>query len=786
VSLLQRYRAGSTGTLLADIEHLVTRVSATGAMLDDDNERWEAQGFLDYWLAMLYRNRRTPIDGTLKPFDAALAPELPDDRCPYRGLEAFREQQHGMFFGRTRVIAEMLARISTGRLLIVVGPSGSGKSSLVLAGLVPVMKQGGVHREQTHPGSEEWQYLPPLLPGAHPLVSLASLIAPGATGEALQQDALRASEPQYLTRALDARGRPAVVIVDQFEEVFTLCGDDAERWAFVENLLTATRSSGPPHRVVLTVRSDFEPQVAAFPALQDIYNSVHYRVPPFNAAELREVIEKPAELVGLKFEAGIVDRLVSEILGEPAGLPLLQFALLKLWEHRDRNRVTLEAYRAVGGPLKALERSAEEMYGRLLPEEQVTARRILMKIVRPGSSLEITSNRIRRDSVQGNEPRERVDRVLDKLIAAGLLRPTGGPDPAEVQIEVAHEALLRNWPRLVDWLDEERVRLRRRFGVTTAAQQWAAHGKDPGGLFGGSLLEEAKGFDDLDPVERAFIAASQEAIESRARREKLIFRALVALLILVLGVSAVLAIVALQLRQALAGERQQRNGLELALREADNLVAQRSQALEEARRWADAATRAVQAASLAAAAIDQGRYQEAKSLIRETQQLSDAYGNLIPDPAPPPTGGADPQPPSKGVPTPAPVPDKGGSGGAPIVNSVTPRRSTLWEGLEIRASAEQTKGVVKDTSLPVYQFKIWLEGPPDALAKVTSVQYEFDHPSFRDKIQRSQDRANRFEQGYLGWGCLSSVKVTVTGQARQATVDFDMCAAVQFRYKKQE
>ena len=542
-----------------------------------------------------------------------------------------------MFFGRTRVVAEMVARLTDGRLLVVVGASGSGKSSLVLAGLVPALKAGRVPPRETGVASSASAYFPAIVPGIHPLASLASLIAgPEAAADVHRRHAAAlATDPRYLVNWLDAKGAPSVLVVDQFEEVFTLCTDDDARRAFVDNLLAAVQSSGPPHRVVLTMRSDFESQVAVFPALQGVFENAQYRVPAFNAAELREVIERPAELIGLKFEEGIVDRLVNEILGEPAGLPLLQFTLLKLWERRDRNRVTLEAFHSVGGPLKALERSAEDLYARLLPEEQVTARRILMRIVRPGNSLEVTSNRVLRESVHGAEPRERVDRVLDKLIATGLLRQTGGPDPAELQIEVAHEALLRNWPRLVEWLDDERIRLRRRFSLTAAAQQWAAHGKDPGGLLGGSILEEARTYDDLDGIEREFIAASQEALQRDARQKERALRLLVGLLVLVVAFAIGLGFVAVRLRTALAAERKERNSAEF-LRDAAQyqLEAARAARAQAEQARASAAT-VVEAASQAVAAVDNAnvdkqKLEVAKNVIRDTQNTVAGYGRRPP------------------------------------------------------------------------------------------------------------------------------------------------------------
>src|SRR5581483_4650169 len=175
----------------------------------------------------------------------------------------------------------------------------------------------------------------------------------------------------------------------------------------------------------------------------------------------------------LKFEDGVVDALLHDLLGEPAALPLLQFTLLKLWEHRSRNRVTKEAYQRLGGGRLALARSADEFYAGLIPEEQVTARRILLRMIRPGEGLEVTSNRIRRAALyRENEAHDRIDRVLEKLIRARLVRTSGGDTPGDEQIEVAHEALVRNWPTLVDWLEDERSALSVRRRLETKEAEW--------------------------------------------------------------------------------------------------------------------------------------------------------------------------------------------------------------------------------------------------------------------------------------------------------------------------
>src|SRR5262245_42432031 len=352
--LLRRAQSGHSPELLDEIADFVQRGRATGALLDADGDRWSAQSLLDYWTTTLYRASREVPDGTLDEFDPSLAPTLPDARCPYLGLDAFQESRSDVFFGRQRVVEEWLGRLDEQRLLAVLGSSGSGKSSIVLAGLVPALKAGHL------PGSEGWRYSPPPVPGVDPLARLARLVQPAGVDPdewvRSQAEHFRA-DPGHLARLIADQGAaPTLIVIDQFEELFTLCEDQTSREAFLANVLTLVEASTRRHSVILTMRSDFEEHVARVPALHSLFNRSQVRVPALDAVELRDAIERPAALVGLRFENGIVDELLRELLGEPAGLPLLQFALLKLWERRERNRVTWRAYRQLGGARLALAR----------------------------------------------------------------------------------------------------------------------------------------------------------------------------------------------------------------------------------------------------------------------------------------------------------------------------------------------------------------------------------------------------------------------------------------------
>src|SRR5581483_9144367 len=293
-TLLRHYRdKGTSPDLLAEADLFLTQGSATGALIDDDDDRMAAQSLLDYWAAVLCRADRPPVKAVLDDFDPKLSPSLADAVCPYVGLEAFNETTQELYFGRRRVTEELLKFVQGRRLIGVIGPSGSGKSSLVLGGMIPALKVGGV------PGSERWRYYPAIVPGANPIANLIAAVqsqAPAGT------DPL--TDPAKIVATVDDSGDTAgVFVVDQFEELFTLCETDEKREEFVNALLGLTKSQVQPHLVIVTIRSDFETQLPTVTGLQEAFENATYRVPPFTAADLREAIERPADLVGLKFES---------------------------------------------------------------------------------------------------------------------------------------------------------------------------------------------------------------------------------------------------------------------------------------------------------------------------------------------------------------------------------------------------------------------------------------------------------------------------------------------------
>ncbi|MBT9317677.1 WD40 repeat domain-containing protein [Leptothoe spongobia] len=545
--LLKRYRQQENkNDALASIEQLIYGGRATGVLLDHEDDRWAAQSILDYWHSTLYRIGIEAPDATLEDFDPEQAPTLEESQCPYLGLEAFRESNKDLFYGRQKILGRLLKQLCDHRLVTIVGASGSGKSSLVLGGLIPQLKTGAI------PGSEQWYYLGSMVPGSQPLQNLAQLLRTNNVGskqDMPQKNESLRTDPEYLSSLITdlSGGQTAVLVVDQFEEVFTLCLDEAERDAFIDSLMSLSQDSESTHRVILTMRTDFESQVATIPDFKSVFERAQIRVTALDVSELRDAIEKPAGQVGLKFEDGVIEALLSDVLGEPAALPLLQFTLLKLWNNRSRNRITWEAYQRLGGGRLALANSADDFYDALIPEDQITVRRILLKMIRLTEGMEVTSNRIRKQSLyQSGEAKDRIDRVLEKLIQERLVRLTGEGNLDDTQVEVAHEALIRNWPRLVSWLEEERNTLRQRLRLTIAAEQWQAKGRERSVLLRGSLLDDAQHYQNLSDIEDEFVRCSTQS-EKRLKRRQF---SLTATALIVLGALNIFAISQARLAEA--------------------------------------------------------------------------------------------------------------------------------------------------------------------------------------------------------------------------------------------
>jgi WD40 repeat protein len=487
------------------------------------------------------------------------------DACPYRGLEAFREEDADLFFGREDDVARLVERLRTSRFLAVLGPSGSGKSSLVAAGLLPAVRRGAL------PGGDSWRVLE-MAPGAHPLAALAARLAhlPGAGSPSVGD--LAADERRLdlaVARALDGRPAPtrALLVVDQLEEAFTLCQDEGERAAFLANLVYAASIPGGRTVVVVAMRADFYGRLAEHPEVRALAAAQQVLLGPMDARGLRRAIELPAKRAGLELEPGLTRRILTDVADRPGTLPLMEHLLVEVWQRRRGRTLTLEAYAASGGVEGALARRANSIYGAMDPERQAVARRVLLRLTQPGEGTEDTRRRATRAELVTRPGEEgEVDAVIAALADARLV--TTGTDEAtgEPVVDVTHEALIRGWPELRGWINDDREQLRLHRRLSDAAGEWEAAGRDEGQLYRGAPLALWDGRDEshLNELERGFLAASRERVEQERASRRKRTRITIGALAVGLAIVAALGILALVSRNDAADQRDLATSRQLA------------------------------------------------------------------------------------------------------------------------------------------------------------------------------------------------------------------------------
>lgn len=413
--------------------------------------------------------------------------------CPFKGLAWFDVADSEFFFGRERAIADLVARLTSAMSVGVVGASGSGKSSLVRAGLLPALSAGAL------PGSERWR-VALMRPGPQPSAELQRVLGGQAFASAL--DGLRA-------------GERLVLAVDQLEEVFTTCGDEEERALFLATLAEAAADRDRRAVVVVALRADFYGRLASYPRVAELLSRNHVLLGPMERDELARAIELPSKRAGLQVERRLVDALVADVADEPGGLPFLSTMLLELWQLRETNALRLETYRAAGGVRGAIARLAEQVYKQLPESERRLARTMLLRLAAADGSSAVR-RRVPLDEFDF-ERDEAMGRVLAALTEARLLTVSDGV------VEVSHEALLREWPRLREWLEEDRDGRRLHEDMIERAREWHERGRDRGDLYRGvrlaSALEWAAAHEqELNETERQFLNASREASQRALRR----------------------------------------------------------------------------------------------------------------------------------------------------------------------------------------------------------------------------------------------------------------------------
>jgi DNA-binding SARP family transcriptional activator/ABC-type glycerol-3-phosphate transport system substrate-binding protein len=452
---------------------------------------------------------------TVEPAPAA-DPSVPLHN-PYKGLSPFGEHDAVDFFGREQLIAELVERIGHAPVTVLVGPSGSGKSSAVLAGLLPALRDGAVE------GSATWP-IAILRPGAEPTRELRRALAevgtdahpglPPARDDGL--DLVRAVE-----QLLPDDAARLVLVIDQFEELFLQPRDGSDRDRFIRDLAEAVEDPSTRLTVVAMLRADLLERPMSHPRLGPLIAGAFVHVLPLAPAELETACVVPARQVGVRIEPELAAELVTEVAGEPGALPLFQYTLTELFERRTAATITVHDHRQLGGLSGVVARRAEETYASLDEDAREACRQVFLRLVTIGDDGEVSRRRVLRGDIDG----PLAGPVLDRFGAARLLAfdvdsDTGGPT-----VEVCHEAVFDVWPRLRSWIEDGRAQLRLQRTVSAAAREWESSGRDDGDLLSGSRLDAARAWCrhpivDPTPAEEAYVQASL-AVRAREQEQEL-------------------------------------------------------------------------------------------------------------------------------------------------------------------------------------------------------------------------------------------------------------------------
>jgi serine/threonine protein kinase/tetratricopeptide (TPR) repeat protein len=444
--------------------------------------------------------------------------ELSETENPYRGLASFDEGDARNFFGRESLIAQLLDSLHNQhplhRALVVSGPSGSGKSSVVRAGLIPALKADAL------PQSDRWIYTT-TVPGSDPFQNLANAIQRVSVRADIDVLELLKSDVAGLSRAID-RCLPneasceLFLLIDQFEELFTLCHDDAVRKAWMNALTHALLEKSSRLRVVFTMRADFLDRPLQYPDLADIMRYRVVLVPMLNLEELERAITGPARRIGLFFEDRLVAAMLDEVSAQSGALPLLQYALSELFQKRSGNMLTLKSFQEMGGVRGALAGRAEAAYSGLNEAEKDAARQLMLRLTTLGEGREDTRRRVYQkelDALREEVGKDAYDVALAAFTHARLLTFDRDPGGFENTLEVAHEALLRNWQKLQEWLQASRADLRLQRQLSGTVQAWREAKQDQSFLLSDMRLAQfapllqQKGV-KLTTEESSFLSAS--------------------------------------------------------------------------------------------------------------------------------------------------------------------------------------------------------------------------------------------------------------------------------------
>lgn len=444
---------------------------------------------------------------------------------PYKGLAAFREADVADFFGRKNLIERLVKKLAQGengsQFLAIVGPSGSGKSSIALAGLIPALKRGALF------GSQEWFYLQ-ITPGNNPLQQLADGLLSLAANKPTNLTELFGPSDTVLAgiipTIIPTDDSELVLLIDQFEELFTLVTSEEIRSHFLRLLTNAIQTPSSRLRVIITLRADFYDRPLQYSGLSELMRDNTEIVLPMSLPEMEEAIVEPAARYGIQFENGLVSRIISDVNQQPGALPLLQFALTELFNKRDGYLLKTTSYEAVGGVFGALARSAEELYQSLDSYSQSATQQLFLRLVSLADGAEDTRRRATRSELNiiAND-KSIVQHVLDEFGKHRLLTFDYEPGTRTPTVEVAHEALIRVWDRMREWLQISREELRLHRRLSVSVNEWQNAAKDKSFLASGARLVQFETLAispviKLTPDESAYLWASIEARQRLTHR----------------------------------------------------------------------------------------------------------------------------------------------------------------------------------------------------------------------------------------------------------------------------
>lgn len=411
--------------------------------------------------------------------------------CPYRGLSAFQEQDTVYFYGRETITQQLVTAVKTKHLVAVVGASGSGKSSVVFAGLIPQLKRDK---------SQHWQIVS-FRPGNNPLESLAIAlhrelgtkkdISPNSRLQELEIEVQLKQSHSTLSNFLESLisispKSHIILIADQFEELYTLCQDTGERKIFLDNLLNAVNSI-PGFTLVLTLRADFFGEALSYRPLSNALQDAQVNLGPMNALELESAISQPALSLNVQLEPGLTQRLIDVVLNSPSHLPLLEFTLTQLWQRQQQGWLTHQAYTEIGTIETALANHAESIYAQLSATDKQKVQQIFIQLVQPGEY----NTDIRRLATRGEVGAENWNLVTQLANARLVVTDINKLTKIET-VEIIHEALIRNWRRLKQWMQTDGDFRRWQEQLRTIMRQWENHQQDTGGLLRGKSLIDAQ------------------------------------------------------------------------------------------------------------------------------------------------------------------------------------------------------------------------------------------------------------------------------------------------------